>query len=63
MMIDTLNKFGVGVSGLSKQVSIALPPKVLTPNDALDLAAWLVAYGEPFADHSFADVLEVMMRA
>lgn len=42
--IDTSNNFGVGVFGGTDLVMIALPvPKVLTRDDALRFAAWLVA--------------------
>lgn len=32
----------------------------MTPDQALVHAAWLVALAEPFAEHSFAEVLEAV---
>ncbi len=32
----------------------------MTPDQALVHAAWLVAMAEPFAEHSFAEVLEAV---
>lgn len=61
-MIDTSNKYMVGVKG--SDVVILNPPRVLTPADALLLAAWLVALAAPQADteHGFSDVLEAVQN-
>lgn len=47
-MEDYSNKFGVGMAG-SGMVSIVGMNGWLTTQDALLLAAWLVAIAEPFA--------------
>lgn len=57
--IDLANKFLVGARG--KQVVILNPPTRLTelsPDEALLLAAWLVAIAEYQASTPFAAVLE-----
>ena len=44
--LDSLNKFGVGVSGA--RIVILKPPRGTISNaDALNLAAWLVALADP----------------
>lgn len=54
--IDTFNKFAVGHGAAG--LTILLPPLGLVkPDDALLLAAYLVALAEPSASHPFADVL------
>ena len=55
-LMDTLNKFAVGA--LDKSVVVLIPPQgPVSPDDALLLAAYLVAIAEPSASHPFADVL------
>ena len=56
MSLDTLNKFAVG--GLGDSIVLLMPPQgPITSEDALVLAAYLVALAEPRASHPFADVL------
>ena len=56
MSLDTLNKFAVG--SLADSVVVLIPPQgPVSPDDALLLAAYLVAIAEPSASHPFADVL------
>jgi hypothetical protein len=60
--IDTLNRFAV--SAQNGRVVIVLFPWVpLSPDDALLLAAWLVAIAEPTASQPFAAVLEAVTAA
>ncbi len=65
--MDIMNKFGVGLYHRAKEAPLItirnLPiligkPYSFTPEDALLLAAWLVATAEPFADEKFDTVLE-----
>lgn len=62
MPLDTFNKFGVGVQGGS--VVILMPKPVMSPRDALLLAAYLVTMaqivGKPAEDGTFADWLEAV---
>jgi DeoR/GlpR family transcriptional regulator of sugar metabolism len=46
--MDTLNKFGVGVSGLGLESIVVLlnPARVMSKQDALNLAAWLVVLAD-----------------
>jgi len=67
-----MNKFLVGlrseqiVVGMLKRPSMprrrtSLVPDevlVLSPDDALNLAAWLVAVGEPYAKRKFSELLK-----
>jgi hypothetical protein len=56
MEIDTLNKFGVG--GAAGGFVITRPAFLpMSADDALLLAAYLVAIAEPQATHTFAEVL------
>jgi hypothetical protein len=55
--IDTFNQFMVcGVRG-GLQIDVG---RRISPNEALNLAAWLVALAEPDADHEFSAVLEAV---
>lgn len=51
-----MNQFGVGATGKKIQISNIAPRPTLTPKEALELAAWLVATavplraGEPVAE-------------
>lgn len=59
--IDTLNKFAVAASG--RGIIMLLPPSrgaSITPDDALLLAAWLVAIAEHEASNTFEDVLKAV---
>lgn len=57
-MEDYSNKFMVGMTG-SGHITFEGRVGWLTAQDALLLAAWLVAIAEPFADgRTFANVLE-----
>ena len=56
MSIDTLNKFAVG--SLADSIVVLIPPQgPVSPDEALVLAAYLVALAEPRASHPFAEVL------
>jgi hypothetical protein len=59
--IDTFNKFAVASSGT--RIRILRPPwegSDLSPDDALLLAAYLVALAEHDATHKFAEVLKAV---
>lgn len=57
--IDTLNKYGVGMSGA--RINMLMPPRgTMSPDDALNLAAWLVAMAEGMTNTEFTDVLEAV---
>ena len=58
-MIDTLNKFLVSVRGGCITI-MRTPDYGLTPDEALVLAAYLVALAEPNASHRFSEVLEAV---
>lgn len=59
--VSTFNKFAVMVSG--DQVRIGIPPRgTIDANDALLLAAYLVAMAEHMAENSFSDVLEAVQN-
>jgi hypothetical protein len=54
--METFNKFGVGVVG--SDVAILMPPRRLSPADAMVFAAWLVVMADiadtslpPFGDY------------
>lgn len=58
--IDTFNQWGIGSMERTNEgptLVIALPPRYLTPNEALRFAAYCVLMAEHAADHTFADVL------
>jgi len=61
MPIDTSNRFGIAANGRDL-LFMMLPPKAagLTPNEALNLAAWLVVLAEPNASHTFVELLEAI---
>lgn len=62
--IDTLNQFGVASSG--RGITMLFPPKLgqtFTPDEALTLAATLVAICEHEASNTFAEVLEAVQGA
>ena len=59
--IETVNKFLVGYNAGMIVISGAVRLRErLTPDDALLLAAWLVACAEVQASHSFDDVLKAV---
>lgn len=60
--INTLNKFLV--SGRAGNICILKPPSfgIITPDDALLLAAYLVSMAEHEASHDFADVLKAVQE-
>jgi hypothetical protein len=64
MAIDTMNKFGVCVASFKGEKHLFLMTSPQTPyisaDDALNLAAWLVAIAEDSASHTFAEVLEAI---
>ncbi len=60
--IDTMNRFAVGLQGdkvhIMNSRDILLP---MTPQDALNLAAWLVTNAQvSMVDFAFDDVLEAI---
>lgn len=59
--LDTTNKFGVAGSS-AKKILIMFPPLrgELTYEDALLLAAYLVAMSEPFVGYKFEDILNAV---
>jgi hypothetical protein len=62
-MIDTMNKFGVCTNAVGKKALFLMSSPntaAISPDDALNLAAWLVALAEPDASHSFEDVLDAI---
>ena len=57
--IDCTNKHLVGTN--ATHVTTMTPPAgPMTFDDALSLAAWLVAVAEPHAQHKFDEVLEAV---
>jgi len=42
-----MNQFGVGATGKKVQISNIAPRPTMTPKEALELAAWLVATAVP----------------
>jgi hypothetical protein len=56
--IEVANKFGVG--GFDHKIVVTLRLHPLLPDEALNLAAWLVALAEPDATNTFAEVLEAV---
>lgn len=58
--IDTSNKFLVTTIG--NHFLMRLSPARISADDALLLAAWLVAMAEPYASHKFADVLTAVQN-
>lgn len=62
--IDTLNRFGVATTGagLTAILMPPLPRQVLTRDEALCLAAWLVTLADP-AGAEFVRVLQAVRAA
>jgi len=55
---NTLNKYAVGASGA--RIIILRPPRgSMSPDDAMNLAAWLVALADPGGD-KFAALLKTI---
>jgi len=54
---DVRNKFGVGAVGKKIEIHNLAPQPELTPRDALELAAWLVATAAPIIQADTAAVL------
>jgi hypothetical protein len=52
--LDLTNRWLVGAS--AETIRILNPARVLTPDEALVLAAWLVTLAEPMSDRYFDDV-------
>ncbi len=61
-VIDTTNKFLVMTDRSGEKIRIGWL-SVMTPDDALLLAAYLVSMGEPRAKHAFIDVLNAVQSA
>ena len=61
--MNTFNEFMVGVSAGEKKVVIRRLNAVLTPDEALNLAAWLVILAEPSASLRFDDLLTTIKNA
>ena len=60
-MIDTTNKFLVSVQG--NYILILNTRSRMSPDEALNLAAYLVVMSGPFAAAKFAEVLEAVQNA
>ena len=58
MTIDTVNTFLVARQG--DAVIVQNPRRRMTPDEALNCAAWLVALAEHDAQHAFDDVLKAI---
>lgn len=52
-----MNQFAVGAVGKKIQISNLAPQPILTPKEALELAAWLVATAAPLMPGDAAAVL------
>jgi hypothetical protein len=52
---DVHNRYLVGVQG--EHVIVMAPPALMAPDDALNLAAHLVALAQPYATLDFAELL------
>jgi len=68
--MDIMNKFGVGLHGSMPMAKVVVGRYIsvasLTPDDALILAAWLVAVAEPFKSQacpSFNDILDKVQES
>lgn len=55
---ERFNKFFIGMRDGKLTPAVVTIPWPLSPDDALLLAAWLVAMAEPFSNTLFADVLK-----
>lgn len=56
--IDAMNTFGVGSRG--NRICVLLPQRLqsgITRDEAIQLAAWLVAMAQPRASHTFVEAL------
>lgn len=63
-MIDTLNRFMVGWHGGGIVIlNVSALQKRISGDEALLLAAHLVAMAEPLASHKFSEVLEAVQNA
>lgn len=61
---DTGNKFGVCINGKHALFLMTSPKtEAISPDDALNLAAWLVVLAEDHASHSFVEVLAAIENA
>lgn len=60
--ISTLNDFAVCASGSGSRLAFGVlrRPFNMTADEALRMAAWLVAMAEPYAKYQFRDVLEAV---
>jgi hypothetical protein len=56
--VDTRNKFWVGVGGQDEIVLLNPPPERFSREDALNLAAWIVALAD--RGGRFAEVLQAV---
>jgi hypothetical protein len=52
-----MNKFLVSASADGREIQIMNPKYRLTPDEALELAAWLVAVSQSFATRQFHEIL------
>lgn len=55
--LDVTNKWAVGEGTDTVRILRSSAAQVLTPTEALVLAAYLVSIAEPMSDHRFDDVL------
>jgi len=58
-----INQFLVSSSIDGKQIQILNPKYRLTPDEALNLAAWLVALAQPQTALNFADILDEVRKS
>jgi hypothetical protein len=62
-MIDTANNFLVGMRGAGEIVIMNPPRGPISPDEALVLAATLVAIAAPFAKNRVPEVMEAVETA
>jgi hypothetical protein len=60
MAIDTSNRHIVSFRPSDKRVLIIRAHEELTPDEALNLAAWLVAIADGKAKHTFDEIREAI---
>ena len=62
-MADTLNKFLVGTRGDSISIGLPMGTTRMTKDEALTLAAWLVALSTLDPDKDFNPILDAIMSS
>ena len=61
--METSNKFLVGAQGENIIVGLPMRAARMTKEDALNLAAWIVALATPDAEKEFTPVLNAVLRS